>query len=84
MYVGAPAPALSPSWDNGTWFKTFANQVDHSSFDFIPLHVYWEWSGTSGGNGLVSLVDDVYKMYKNTYNLIMKRQKSQFKNRQKV
>ena len=26
----------------------------------------------------------VYKMYKNTYNLIMKRQKSQFKNRQKV
>ena len=26
----------------------------------------------------------VYKMYKNTYNLIIKRQKSQFKNRQKV
>ena len=26
----------------------------------------------------------VYKMYKNTYNLIMKRQRSKFKNRQKI
>ena len=27
---------------------------------------------------------DVYKMYKTTYNLIMKRQRSKFKNRQKI
>ena len=36
--LGAPAPALSPSWDGGTWFRSFMDRVDTDSIDFIPLH----------------------------------------------
>lgn len=65
QYVGAPAPALSPSWDSGTWFRTFMNSVDHNTIDFIPLHCYYgQYGGSAGANTfLKEVVDATWEMY---------------------
>ncbi len=64
-YLGAPAPALSPSWNSGTWFRTFMNGIDQSTVDFIPLHCYYDkYSGAAGANAfLTEVVDGTYNMY---------------------
>lgn len=64
-YLGSPAPASSPSWEGGTWMRTFMDGVDHDTIDFIPLHCY---CGTFGGAAgaewfLDSVVDATYEMY---------------------
>lgn len=65
QYVGAPAPALSPSWDNGTWFRTFMSKIDTSTIDFIPLHCYYGgYGGAAGANTfLKEVVDATWEMY---------------------
>lgn len=64
-YLGAPAPALSPSWDSGTWFRTFMDNVDHNTIDFIPLHCYYKYyGGVEGARAfLKEVVDKTYEMY---------------------
>ncbi len=64
-HVGSPAPALCPAWDNGTWFKTFMDGVDHNTIDFIPLHCYYgQYGGKAGANTfLKEVVDATYQMY---------------------
>ena len=65
QYVGAPAPALCPAWDNGTWFRNFMNQIDAGTVDFIPLHCYYgQYSGAAAANTfLTEVVDGTYNMY---------------------
>lgn len=69
QYVGAPAPALSPSWgtgnNGGVWFRTFMNKVDTSTIDFIPLHCYYDnYGGAAGANTfLKEVVDATWNMY---------------------
>lgn len=65
QYVGAPAPALSPSWNSGTWFRTFMNGIDTSTVDFIPLHCYYDNYGGSAGakTFLKEVVDATWEMY---------------------
>jgi hypothetical protein len=64
-YLGAPAPALSPSWDSGTWFRTFMSGIDTSTVDFIPLHCYYEQYGGAAGakTFLEEVVDKTWEMY---------------------
>ena len=66
-YLGAPAPALCPAWDSGTWFRTFMDSdlVDKSTIDFIPLHCYYgTYGGAAGANTfLKEVVDATYNMY---------------------
>lgn len=64
-YLGAPSPALSPSWDSGTWFRAFMDGVDHDTIDFIPLHCYYgTYGGAAGANSfLKDVVDKTYEMY---------------------
>lgn len=64
-YLGSPAPAFSPSWDNGTWFRTFMSSVNTSTIDFIPLHCYYkQYGGAAGANAfLTEVVDKTYEMY---------------------
>ena len=64
-YLGAPAPALSPSWDSGTWFRTFMDRIDTSTIDFIPLHCYYgQYGGSAGANAfLTDVVDKTWNMY---------------------
>lgn len=64
-YLGSPAPAYSPSWGNGTWFRTFMDSVDTSTIDFIPLHCYYgQYGGAAGANSfLTEVVDKTYEMY---------------------
>lgn len=64
-FLGAPAPAYSPSWGNGTWLRTFMESVDTNTIDFIPLHCYY---GTYGGKAgaedfLKNVVDATWEMY---------------------
>lgn len=63
--LGAPAPALSPSWDGGTWFRSFMDRVDTDSIDFIPLHCYYDkYGGSAGAKAfLTDVVDKTYEMY---------------------
>ncbi|MCI8956125.1 MAG: hypothetical protein HFG29_03925 [Eubacterium sp.] len=65
QYLGAPAPALSPSWDGGTWFRSFMNQIDTDTIDFIPLHCYYgNYGGVAGARTfLKEVVDATYEMY---------------------
>ena len=65
QYVGAPAPAQSPSWAGGTWFRTFMDGINQSTVDFIPLHCYYSgWAGIDAANAfLTEVVDAVYEMY---------------------
>lgn len=65
QHVGAPAPAQSPSWNNGTWFRTFMSKVDTSTIDFIPLHCYYgSYGGAAGANTfLKEVVDATWEMY---------------------
>lgn len=69
QYVGAPAPAQSPSWGTGNkggvWFRTFMDGIDQSTIDFIPLHCYYDYySGAEAANSfLTEVVDATYKMY---------------------
>lgn len=65
-YLGAPAPGQSPSWDGGTWFRTFMDRVDHDTIDFIPLHCYYgTYGGAAGANSfLKDVVDKTYQMYR--------------------
>lgn len=70
QFLGAPAPALSPSWgtgesDGGWWFRSFMNQIDQSTIDFIPLHCYYSnYGGAAGANTfLKEVVDATYEMY---------------------
>ena len=66
-HLGAPAPALCPAWDSGTWFRTFMDSdlVDKSTIDFIPLHCYYgTYGGAAGANTfLKAVVDATYNMY---------------------
>ena len=66
-HLGAPAPALCPAWDSGTWFRTFMDSdlVDKSTIDFIPLHCYYgTYGGAAGANTfLKEVVDATYNMY---------------------
>ena len=68
-YLGAPAPALSPSWGTGTdggyWFRSFMEQVNHDTIDFIPLHCYYgQYGGAAGAQAFLSeVVDKTYEMY---------------------
>ncbi|WP_348029894.1 glycosyl hydrolase [Eubacterium sp. CAG:156] len=64
-YLGSPAPAYSPSWGNGTWFRTFMNGIDQSTIDFIPLHCYYKtYGGVEAANDfLTDVVDKTYQMY---------------------
>lgn len=65
QFLGAPAPALSPSWDGGTWFRSFMNQIDTDTIDFIPLHCYYgKYGGVAGARTfLKEVVDATYEMY---------------------
>lgn len=65
QHLGAPAPALSPSWNNGTWFRTFMSKIDTSTIDVIPLHCYYEkYGGAAGANTfLKEVVDATWEMY---------------------
>lgn len=68
-YLGAPAPAFSPSWGTGTdggyWFRSFMEQVNHDTIDFIPLHCYYgQYGGAAGAQAfLTEVVDKTYEMY---------------------
>ncbi|MCI8956369.1 MAG: hypothetical protein HFG29_05175 [Eubacterium sp.] len=68
-YLGAPAPALSPSWGTGTdggyWFRSFMEQINHDTIDFIPLHCYYgQYGGAAGAQAfLTEVVDKTYEMY---------------------
>ena len=64
-HLGAPAPAQSPSWKDGTWFRTFMNGIDQSTIDFIPLHCYYEnYGGVEAANYFLDdVVDKTYEMY---------------------
>lgn len=64
-YLGAPAPALSPSWSSGTWFRTFMEGIDPDTVDFIPLHCYYDnFGGAAGANYfLEDVVDATWEMY---------------------
>lgn len=64
-YLGSPAPALSPSWDSGTWFRSFMSRIDTDTIDFIPLHCYYNtYGGAAGANTfLKEVVDKTYEMY---------------------
>lgn len=68
-YLGAPAPALSPSWgegnEGGAWFRSFMDQVDQDTIDFIPLHCYYaNYGGAAGAETfLKEVVDATYEMY---------------------
>lgn len=64
-HLGAPAPAQSPSWSGGTWFRTFMDSIDHDTIDFIPLHCYYgTYGGAAGANTfLTDVVDKTYQMY---------------------
>lgn len=64
-HLGAPAPAQSPSWSGGTWFRTFMDSIDHDTIDFIPLHCYYgTYGGAAGANAfLTDVVDKTYQMY---------------------
>lgn len=64
-HLGAPAPAQSPSWSGGTWFRTFMDNIDHDTIDFIPLHCYYgTFGGAAGANTfLTDVVDKTYQMY---------------------
>ena len=69
QYVGAPAPALSPSWgtgnNGGAWFRTFMSKIDTSTIDFIPLHCYYDnYGGAAGANTFLNeVVDATWEMY---------------------
>lgn len=65
FYLSAPAPALSPSWDSGTMFRTFMDSIDHDTVDFIPLHCYYgTWGGVEAAESfLETVVDATYEMY---------------------
>lgn len=65
-YLGTPAPGLCPAWDNGTWFRTFMNGIDHSTVDFIALHCYYgQYAGKEAAETfLTEVVDGTYEMYK--------------------
>lgn len=65
QYVGSPAPAYCPAWDNGSWFRTFMDGVDHDTIDFIPLHCYYgKYGGAAGANSFLNdVVDKSYEMY---------------------
>lgn len=64
-YLGSPAPALSPSWDNGVWFRTFMNGIDQSTVDFIALHCYYsQYTGKEAAQTFLrEVVDKTYEMY---------------------
>lgn len=63
--LGTPAPALSPSWDNGTWFRTFMDGINHDTVDFIALHCYyWQYTGKEAAETFLrEVVDKTYEMY---------------------
>lgn len=65
QHVGTPAPALSPSWKDGTWLRTFMSKIDTSTIDFIPLHCYYGgYGGAAGANTfLKEVVDATWEMY---------------------
>lgn len=69
QFLGSPAPALSPSWGTGSeggwWFRSFMDQIDQSTIDFIPLHCYYKhYGGAAGANAfLTEVVDATYEMY---------------------
>lgn len=65
FHLGSPAPAQSPSWTGGTWFRTFMNGIDQSTIDFIPLHCYYgTYGGVNAANTfLTDVVDKTYQMY---------------------
>ena len=51
FHLGAPVTAQNPAWTDttgGKWFINFANSIDMSTVDFIPIHVY---AGNYGGVG---------------------------------
>lgn len=64
-YLGTPAPALSPTWDSGTWFREFMSRIDQSTVDFIPLHCYYgTYGGVAGAESfLKDVVDKAWEMY---------------------
>mgnify|MGYP001336433207 CR=1 FL=1 len=64
-YLGSPAPAFCPAWNNGTWFRTFMSRIDQSTIDFIPLHCYYKtYGGVKAANDfLENVVDKTYEMY---------------------
>lgn len=63
--LGTPAPSLSPSWDNGVWFRTFMNGINHDTVDFIALHCYyWQYTGKEAAETFLrEVVDKTYEMY---------------------
>lgn len=65
-YLGSPAPALCPAWDNGTWFRTFMDGIDQSTVDFIALHCYYyQYAGVEEAEQFLrEVVDKTYEMYK--------------------
>lgn len=64
-YLGAPAPSQSPSWDSGTWMRSFLDRVDLDTIDFIPLHCYYgTYGGAAGAESfLAEVVDKTWEMY---------------------
>lgn len=64
-YLGAPAPSQSPSWDGGTWMRSFLDRVDLDTIDFIPLHCYYgTYGGAAGAESfLAEVVDKTWEMY---------------------
>lgn len=65
FHLGGPAPAFSPSWDNGTWAQEFYNSIDLDDIDFMPFHCYY---GQYGGEAaaktfLEDVVDKNYETY---------------------
>lgn len=64
-HLCAPAPALSPSWNSGTWFRTFMSKIDTNTIDVIPLHCYYDsYGGAAGANTfLKEVVDATWEMY---------------------
>ena len=65
-YLGSPAPALCPAWDNGIWFRTFMDGIDQSTVDFIALHCYYDqYAGVKEAEQFLrEVVDKTYEMYK--------------------
>lgn len=65
-YLGSPAPALCPAWDNGIWFRTFMDGIDQSTVDFIALHCYYnQYAGVEEAEQFLrEVVDKTYEMYK--------------------
>ena len=65
IHLGSPAPALCPAWSNGSWFRSFMDGVDQSTFEFIPLHCYYgQYGGADAANTFLrEVVDGTWNMY---------------------